>query len=301
MKNQYVGDIGDFGKYALLRAFSEAGIRVGINWYLTENDGSNDGKFVDYLEKESLRWMAPEVFDALKPIAKNSGKSVFDVQEAGILKDAIYYPELLKCLGKSAERKKQREEWFAQSLDVLSGADLIFMDPDNGLLVDDNPAKKDSEKYVLPSEVEKYFRAGYSVVYYCHKGRRKYGDWQEYISLMFDRVKAAKPAVLTYHKGSQRSYVFLIQEKDFIRYRHIIDRFMTMWHRYFSEEYTTKGSPAGETVGEAFIVERADGEKVTIKKRADGKIQITSSKRPGVSYIQDVDLFIRNIMYMWMR
>ena len=29
MKNQYVGDIGDYGKYSLLRAFSEAGVRVG--------------------------------------------------------------------------------------------------------------------------------------------------------------------------------------------------------------------------------------------------------------------------------
>ena len=28
MKNQYVGDIGDYGKYALLRAFAEAGIKV---------------------------------------------------------------------------------------------------------------------------------------------------------------------------------------------------------------------------------------------------------------------------------
>ena len=50
MKNQYVGDIGDFGKYSMLRAFIDAGIKVGVNWYLTEDDGSNDGKFMDYLK-----------------------------------------------------------------------------------------------------------------------------------------------------------------------------------------------------------------------------------------------------------
>lgn len=38
MKNQYVGDIGDFGKYSMLRAFIDAGIKVGVNWYLTEDD-----------------------------------------------------------------------------------------------------------------------------------------------------------------------------------------------------------------------------------------------------------------------
>ena len=45
MKNQYVGDIGDFGKYSMLRAFIDAGIKVGVNWYLTEDDGSNGVKF----------------------------------------------------------------------------------------------------------------------------------------------------------------------------------------------------------------------------------------------------------------
>ncbi len=76
MKNQYVGDVGDFGKYSLLRAFSGNGIKVGINWYLTENDESNDGKFTSYLDEESMRRRSPEVFDALKRIAINHEKTV---------------------------------------------------------------------------------------------------------------------------------------------------------------------------------------------------------------------------------
>lgn len=49
MKNQYVGDIGDYGKYGLLRFLANHGICIGVNWYLTENDESSDGKFTDYL------------------------------------------------------------------------------------------------------------------------------------------------------------------------------------------------------------------------------------------------------------
>lgn len=75
MKDQYVGDIGDFGKYSLLRAFINAGIKVGINWYLTDNDGSNDGKFTEYLKKDEFRRYDPTVFDALKEIAFNSKAS----------------------------------------------------------------------------------------------------------------------------------------------------------------------------------------------------------------------------------
>ena len=63
MKNQYVGDIGDYGKYGLLRFLSGKGIKIGINWYLTENDGTNDGKFTDYLTKKDDRLYDDKLFD----------------------------------------------------------------------------------------------------------------------------------------------------------------------------------------------------------------------------------------------
>ena len=35
MKSQYIGDIGDYGKYGLLRFLESNGIRLGVNWYMT--------------------------------------------------------------------------------------------------------------------------------------------------------------------------------------------------------------------------------------------------------------------------
>ena len=52
MKNQYFGDIGDYGKYGLLRRLAKYGIKIAINWYLTESDGTNDCKSTKYLQKE---------------------------------------------------------------------------------------------------------------------------------------------------------------------------------------------------------------------------------------------------------
>ena len=49
MKNQYIGDIGDYGKYGLLRRLAKYGIKIAINWYLTESDGTNDCKSTKYL------------------------------------------------------------------------------------------------------------------------------------------------------------------------------------------------------------------------------------------------------------
>ena len=31
MKNQYIGDIGDYGKYGLLRFLAQRGFRIGVN------------------------------------------------------------------------------------------------------------------------------------------------------------------------------------------------------------------------------------------------------------------------------
>ncbi len=216
MKNQYVGDVGDFGKYALVRSFAEEGIRVGVNWYLTSNDGSNDGSFTGYLGADRMRHLCPEVFDALKEIVKRKGKSVRDVEKSGIIKDAIFFNELIDSSGKPGERTQKREQWFAKSMDALEGADLVFMDPDNGLLESGDASKLGAEKYVLPDEVEQCFNSGKNVVYYCHKGRRKLTAWFDYKSFMFDRIPLAKPVVLTYHKGTQRSYVFLIHDESFI-------------------------------------------------------------------------------------
>ena len=35
MQDRYAGDIGDFGKFALLKALSSAGFKIGVNWYRT--------------------------------------------------------------------------------------------------------------------------------------------------------------------------------------------------------------------------------------------------------------------------
>ena len=49
MKNQYFGDVGDYGKYGLLRFIAKRGVTIAVNWYLTPDDQSNDGHIRGYL------------------------------------------------------------------------------------------------------------------------------------------------------------------------------------------------------------------------------------------------------------
>lgn len=125
MKDQYVGDIGDFGKYSLLRAFTDAGVKVGVNC--------------------------------------NKTKSVMDIQKSGILTGAVYYSALLSPKGTPSERREERQRWFEKSETVFKDSELIFMDPDNGLLEKNDPSVLSAEKYVLPDEVREYFMKGHNV------------------------------------------------------------------------------------------------------------------------------------------
>jgi hypothetical protein len=51
LKDQYLGDVSDFQKYALLRRIARpASLKLGVCWMLTESDGRSDGRHLDYLD-----------------------------------------------------------------------------------------------------------------------------------------------------------------------------------------------------------------------------------------------------------
>src|SRR5258708_2505541 len=59
MQNRYVGDVGDYGKYALLRALCRStaakSIRLGVIWCLFPDEHqSNDGKHISYLDDQKF-------------------------------------------------------------------------------------------------------------------------------------------------------------------------------------------------------------------------------------------------------
>ena len=79
----YTGDIGDYIKYALLRALSP-GLKLGFAWYRYPDEDHNfDGKHVQYLQ-DPQRWrhLDPELFDDMNHIVE-SNRLVSAVAAAG--------------------------------------------------------------------------------------------------------------------------------------------------------------------------------------------------------------------------
>ena len=238
MKNQYVGDIGDYGKYGLLRFLAKQGIKIGINWYLTEDDKSADGKFTGYLKQSEEQHCDSELFDKLKEIASRADKNVQMIEASGIIPNASFFKAALRNTGSDARAKRiNRRLWFNNSTLLLKEAELIFADPDNGITYRKTAANKDSEKYVLPEEIVEYYHSGKNVVFYCHKGRRKQDDWEETKTGIRKWIRDAQIIAVTFHRGTQRSYIFVLHPDSYRKYEQILSAFLrTEWNSMFTRE-----------------------------------------------------------------
>lgn len=243
MKNQYFGDIGDYGKFGLLRWLAGQGLSIAVNWYLTPDDASNDGNIRGYLSKEKDRRYDPELYDALRRMCAREVKDVRLFAKRGMISGAIYYDGIVEPgPGFSLsvlEKWAARERWHQRALVACAEAELVFMDPDNGLRPGCPSARKDAPKFVYASEVCDYYDWGQDVVYYCHKGRRTDTQWERAKRIMLECRPEASLMGVTYHRGTQRSYIFMVHPERKDTYQKLLEGFLqTAWKDCFTDEFS---------------------------------------------------------------
>jgi len=191
MQNRYVGDIGDFSKYFLLRELSQSELKVGVNWYFTEptekelKNNRGDGKHIDYLiaDKYNLRNVDPELFDKLRTLVVKNIRSISSLAEFGVL------PHINNFFAEPVELRNERENWFNRSLATLKYCDVVFTDPDNGIIpksVSPNGIK--AAKYLLPDEIKRYYiEEKKSLIIYQHTNRS--GKLAQQITSKIDEIE----------------------------------------------------------------------------------------------------------------
>ena len=209
MQDRYVGDIGDFGKYALLNALSGSDLRLGVVWYLNADAEDNtDGSFTNYSKH---RHCDPQLHDTLGSIVASNYRSVAAVEKAGVLPaETSYYPEPLNTSRvPPIDRLRIREEWFQKALAATAMAELVFLDPDNGFAgLSVSKQSASASKYVFLSEVEAFTNRGQSVIAYHHQTRRKGGVNAEIPHWLSELNVFAKsePFAIRFRKVSARTY-----------------------------------------------------------------------------------------------
>ena len=234
MQDKYAGDIGDFGKYGLLHELSkQAGgkISLGINWFYATHEeiANSDGNHIAYLSKTNkaktrFRSCFPNLYDKLSTIVYQNRRSIAEIEASKILPEGtIFYSAAIPHSGDTAaEMVALRQAWFEESLSQLDQADIIFLDPDNGIQID--PSKKEKPtavKYVFTDEIETYYGLGKSLIIYNHRDRRPREEYER--KILINRKYVRSPSdikVLRFKRVSVRDFIFLIQE----RHRDLMNR-----------------------------------------------------------------------------
>lgn len=234
MKNQYIGDIGDYGKYGLLRYLSEQGVRIGINWYLTPDDGRTDGNHTEYLHDDRMRTYDAVLYDSMGHLAFIAEKSIHQVEQAGILDSSRFFHEPMDFDSLHwCERADARLIWHHNAMDVLKEADLVFADPDNGLSANKKPSTKGAQKYILPDEIVDYFTRGQDVVYYHHRSRKNAVGWSADKQMMRTFLPEAQLMALSFNRWACRTYIFVLHKENCPQYQALLNQFLhTAWGSY---------------------------------------------------------------------
>ncbi|MCX5667142.1 MAG: hypothetical protein NTY34_02370 [Candidatus Omnitrophica bacterium] len=234
MQNKYTGDVGDFGKYGLLKELISPKIRdnyrnfkLGMVWYLVPDEQKNsDGKHIAYLnqagEKEKVfRDCDPDLYDKLSVIVKTE-RAVKRITAHNVLPfGTVFYEDVLTFDGlpnigpaAHAERLGHRNKWGEKAFNKMKECDVVFFDPDNGFEVKSfKKLSKKGPKYIFFNEITPYWeKHGQSLVVYQHINRNEKVEKQveKRFSQLKKHLKFLRGAfALLYHRGTARAFLVL--------------------------------------------------------------------------------------------
>jgi hypothetical protein len=197
VRHNFVNDIGDYAKYALLRVLCATArqppLRLGVIWYLTEHAEHNgDGRRRPHLSQDGWEQIDPELLAQMRRIEsglRNSDDLHLNlIERSAILPpDTVYFSKPLPdVLGTTVQRVAQRAEWFARAKQAVASCNLLFLDPDNGLEVKSVGLRSRlAGKYVTVSEVTELLANGSLVILYQHCDR---SPWQTQRAKIHDQL-----------------------------------------------------------------------------------------------------------------
>ena len=205
MQDKYAGDIGDYAKYGLLRALTtgladcENGrpirlgdgrrqLRPGVIWYYVATNGPLPpmGRAFNYIlnpnqHERRLIECDSQLFEILSNLIATLQRSVEAIEGSNVLPDdTAYFREPVNGPG-------TRTDWFRRASDAVGNCDLVFLDPDNGLVDDDGNPDAVGPEHATYQEAAQLWMQGKSLVIYQSFNRD--GTHEEQIQRHADNLR----------------------------------------------------------------------------------------------------------------
>lgn len=175
VKDNYLLDVGDYVKFALLRALmgthlndaSSPSRRLGVLWFRTDHvEANNDGMKLSHLTAPGYSALDPPLLDLMRELKSRvdagEPRALELLEGSPILPGAAHSfeslpPRLRDGIAlhrQAARRREERPVWFSRSLALVAECDIVFADPDNGLMpAGRQPGSPDEDKSIRFEEV----------------------------------------------------------------------------------------------------------------------------------------------------
>jgi hypothetical protein len=169
VRHGWARDIADFAKYGLLKRLARPDLRLGVLWYLTTHAAANR-PLVSYLSRpERYRACDTDLFESLRRLHVDKGddSTLDDIERGDVLPgNTVFYGRPLATTAiDRADRRTARDQWFQNGCVLTRDCNLIFLDPDTGLLPPGRKAENaGGEEYATLEEVIALCQRGQSVV-----------------------------------------------------------------------------------------------------------------------------------------
>lgn len=227
MQDNYVGDIGDYGKYGLLREVCASNMSLSVNWYRvvpTKQGNQDDGKYISYLSMPQIyREYDPALFASLQRIVMQERDRRLERIERENCFPAIYFSKPLDA---------DRKAWHMQALEKTKNAKVVFLDPDNGLeTANMYRADRATQKHVKWVELKDYYARGQNVILYQHRPQmtRKERCIESVMYFQRNYLQADHVKLLEFPKYTNRFYFMFLHECDEKAFAQICCKMAQKW------------------------------------------------------------------------
>ena len=223
MQDRFVGDVGDFGKYGLLRALTKGlegcdsglptglgdnkrELSLGVIWYYVATEGQlpRKGTAFNYLNQTTrlhaqIRECDRNLFDVLSALIAEGNRHVSAVAQSNALPVGVVYVQ------EPVNGVLPRPQWFLQAAESVNKCELVFIDPDKGLVFDEGNLDRVSDEHATYQEVTQLWKQGHSLIIYQDASRREVLTFaREQSCLLKKLLPGSDPIPLVYHRHGPR-------------------------------------------------------------------------------------------------
>ena len=244
MQDKYVADVGDFGKYGLLRTL--AGVepedtpryRLGIVWYFAD-DGDPHNTDLAYLSKpDEFRHYDKELFRHLHHMNETQTRTVEEVKRKGLLGKRRFLGRKAIFFSEHVPDGQERDPWLSLALENTRKTDIVFLDPDNGLATPKMEAEDKRPTHAYLDEVMPFVARRQTVVIYQSYRRgdgfsrkkevRKWRDERLTELGLDERLRVVGT--------SNRAFVVLPATRHVEHIDRRLERFVERWGKHFKHQ-----------------------------------------------------------------